>query len=183
MPEPAFTLTSEALRNAMILYVDVSEQTGAWDVADAEWEPQGYKTEDAALEFNPDVNTVTDILGDTYTAVEKLERQMSFEPNTLRPIANRGKLNQRLHEQTRRGQLSKLQEYKVMIAYGYISTTSGTPAVTSYEADVYPMSTVTPQSLGGSTRVNFPYQINLGGEAMFGTVNQMLPSPKFTPEA
>ena len=183
MPE-TFTLTSEALRNALILYVDVADQTGAWSPSAAEWEAQGYKTEDAALEFNPDKTTVTDILGDTYTTVEKLERQMAFEPNTIRPIANRGKMNQLLHEYTRRGQLSKMQEFKVMIAYGYISkTSSATPPVISYEADVYPASTITPQSLGGSSRVNFPYDIDLGGEPMFGTVNQMLPSPIFTPEA
>ena len=182
MPD-TFTLTSEALRNSMILYVDVSSQTGTWSPSAAEWEPQGYKTEDAALEFNPDITTVTDILGDTYTTVEKLERQMSFEPNTIRPIANRGKMNQLLHEYARRGQLSKMQEFKIMLAYGYISTTSGTPAVTSYEADIYPASTIVPQSLGGSSRVDFPYEIHLGGEPIFGSVNQMLPAPTFTPEA
>ena len=177
MPVPAINLTEEALRKSLVMYVNVSEQPGTWSPSAAVWEPQGYKTEDTALEFNPDVETVTDVLGDTYTTVNKLERQMSFEPNTLRPIANRGKLNEILHEYTRRNQLSKLQEFKVLIAYGYLGTTG------AYEADVYPMSTVTPQSLGGSSRVNFPYQINLGGEAMFGTVDKLLPEPTFAQEA
>jgi len=178
MAAPAFNLTAEALRNAMILYVDVSEQTGSWSATSAVWEPQGYKTEDAALEFNPDTTTVTDILGDTYATVNSLERQMSFDPNTLRPIANRGKLNEILHEYVRRNELSKLSEFKIMIAYGYTGTVG-----TSHEADIYPLSTIEPTSLGGSSRVDFPFNIHLGGEAIFGTVNQMLPAPTFTQEA
>lgn len=168
MPTPEFNLTAEALRKSLIMYVDVSD-----DGDTPEWEPQGYKTEEAALEFNPDIETVTDILGDTYTTVNKFERAMSFAPNTLRPIANRGKLNQILHEYARRGEYSKMSNFKVLIAYGYTE---------NLEADMYPTSTITPQSLGGSSRVDFPYDINLGGEAQFGTVDTLLPAPTFTAE-
>ena len=177
MPAPAINLTEEALRKSLVMYVDVSEQSGTWSPSAAVWEPQGYKTEDTALEFNPDVETVTDVLGDTYTTVNKLERQISFEPNTIRPIANRGKLNEILHELTSRDELSKLSQFKFLMAYGYV----GAPG--SYKAELYPFTTITPQSLGGSSRVNFPYQINPGGEKMHGTVDVLLPEPAFTQEA
>lgn len=168
MATPTFNLTAEALRKALVMYVDVSEGTGT-----PEWEPQGYKTEDAAMEFNPDIETVTDILGDTYTTVNKFERAMSFEPNTLRPIANRGKLNQILHEYARRGEYSKMSNFKVLIAYGY---------TTDLDADLYPACTIIPQSIGGSSRVDFPYDIQFGGEAQFGTVDSLV-NPTFVPEA
>ena len=168
---PTFNLTAEALRKSLVLYVDVSES------GTPIWEPQGYKTEDASIEFNPDTATVTDVLGDTYTDVNTLERAMSFEPNTLRPVANRGKLNTLLHEYARRNELSKLSTFKVLIAYGYIGDETD-----GFAADMYPTCTIVPQSLGGASRVNFPYDINLGGEAMFGSVDKLLPAPTFTPE-
>lgn len=173
-----FNLTEEALRKAFAVYVDVSEQSGTWSAASAEWEVQGFKTEDTALEFNPDTETITDILGDTYTTVNKLERAMSFEPNTIRPIANRGKLNEILHEMTRRGELSRMSQFKVMLAYAYVGTADTGP----FAADVYPSCTVTPQSLGGSSRTDFPYDINFGGEPMFGTVDKLAPGLVFTAE-
>lgn len=167
MAIPSFDLTAEALRKSLVIYVNVGTGTTK------EWEPQGYKTEEMSIEFNPDQETITDILGDTYTTLNKLERAMSFAPNTLRPIANRGKLNEQLHEYTRRNELSMLSGFEVLIAYGYTE---------NLEADMYPMCTIIPQSLGGSSRVDFPYDIQLGGEAKFGTVDQLLPSPTFTPE-
>lgn len=168
MATPTFNLTAEALRKSLVVYVDVSETEGT-----PEWEPQGYKTEEMSMEFNPDSETITDILGDTYTTVNKLERAMSFAPNTLRPIANRGKLNQILHEYTRRNELSRLSNFKVLIAYGY---------TTDLDADMYPACTIIPQSLGGASRVEFPYDIQLGGEAVYGKVDKLLPVPQFTPE-
>lgn len=171
-----FNLSEEALRKAFAVYVDVSEQTGEWSAASAEWEVQGYKTEEAALEFNPDSETITDVLGDTYTTVNKLERAMSFEPNTIRPVANRGKLNENLHEITRRNELSKMSEFKVLLVYAYVGTSS------AIAADMYPSCTIIPQSLGGSSRTDFPYDINFGGEPVHGTVDKLAPGLVFTAE-
>ena len=40
----------------------------------------GTRTEDSSIEFNPDVQTSTDILGVTYTDVNKTEPQQTFDP-------------------------------------------------------------------------------------------------------
>ena len=40
----------------------------------------GARTEDSSIEFNPDIETVTDILGITYTDVNKTEPQQDFDP-------------------------------------------------------------------------------------------------------
>lgn len=169
MAESTFNLTAEALRKILIVAVDVSE-----DETTPEWEIQGYKTEDTAIEFNPDTSTITDVLGDTYTDVNKFERAINFDPNTLRPIENGGKLNLLLHKYQRNEELSKLSQFKVLIGYGYW----GTPG--AYEADVYPASTITPASLGGSSRVDFPFDINFGGEKKIGTIDKLKKGLKFT---
>lgn len=145
-----FNLTKEALRKLMVCLVDVSESTDT-----PEWEAQGYKTEDASLEFNPDSTTVTDVLGDTYTDLNKFEESITFEPNTLRMGA---KLSELLHKYWRDGDHAKYSQFKVAIVYGYLGTAG------SYEADVWKASTIYPNSLGGSSRVDFPFTITMGGE-------------------
>ena len=168
-----FNLTAEALRKMMTLHVNVSD-----DPQSPEWEVQGYKTEDQSIEYNPDVSTVTDILGDTYTDVNKFERQASFEPNTLRMGS---KLSQKLLTLERNDDLAKFSQFEVLIVYGFIGTAG------SYAADMYPASTIYPNSLGGSSRVNMPFNIHLGGEKKKGTssaIRGTATSPlTFTPTA
>ena len=43
----------------------------------------GVRTEDSSIEFNPDIETSTDILGNNYTDVNKTEPQQDFDPFTL----------------------------------------------------------------------------------------------------
>lgn len=164
-------LTSEAVRKLMIVAVDVSETEDT-----PEWELQGYKTEDASLELNPDITTITDVLGDTYSDLNKFEKAMSFEPNTLRPISNKGKLNEILLKYERHDQLSKFSRFKVLVAHGYLGD------VGAYGAETYSACLITPSSLGGSSRVNFPYDINFGGIKVLGTVDKLQAGLKFTPD-
>lgn len=145
----SFNTTSEVLRKSMVVLVDVS------DTETPEWEAQGYKTEEAAIEFNAEVTTVTDVLGDTYTDVDKFEESIGFDPNTLRMGS---KLSERLHSYWRNNELAKFSLFKVAVVYGYIGT------VGAYEADIWKGSTIYPESLGGSSRVGFPFTIQFGGE-------------------
>lgn len=154
-----FNLTGEALRKLMICAVDVSE--GA---AQPIWEIQGYKTEDSSIELNPDITTITDVLGDTYSDVNKFEEQQTFEPNTLRLGAM---LNELLLKYWRYGQLEKFSQFKVLIGYGFIGADG------AYEADVYTASTIEVTSIGGSSRVNMPFNIHFGGEKHHGTIDKL----------
>jgi len=165
-----FNLTGEALRNLYIFAVDVSE--GA---VTPEWEIQGYKTEDTSMEFNPEVTTVTDVLGDTYTDVDKFEEQIAFEPNTFRPFAKGGKLSALLLKYKREGTLEKFSQFRVLEGFGML----GTPG--AYEADVHEKSTIYPTSMGGSSRTNFPFTVHLGGEITKGTIDTLKRGLTFTP--
>ncbi|MCL2775927.1 MAG: hypothetical protein FWD71_21660, partial [Oscillospiraceae bacterium] len=129
MAAPTFNLTANAERKAFALYIDVSESSTP------EWEVQGYGTEDASVAFSPDTSSLIDILGIQHNQVNSLTRAMSITPNTIRPIENFGKLNELLHEYTRRNQLTKLSTFKVLLVYWY---------TTNSAADLYPTCTVVP---------------------------------------
>ena len=43
----------------------------------------GKRTEDSSIEFNPDIQTTTDVLGITYTDVNKTEPQQDFDPHFI----------------------------------------------------------------------------------------------------
>jgi len=163
-----FNLTGEAIRKLLICAVDVSE------TAVEEWEIQGYKTEDSSMDFNPDSSTVTDILGDTYTDVNKFEESQTFEPNTLRMGS---KLNALLIKYWRNGDLAKFSQFRVLVGYGFLGTEG------AYEADVWKTCTIFPNSLGGSSRVDMPFTINFGGEKIKGTIDKMRGSITFTQTA
>ena len=169
-----FNLKGEALRKLLICAVDVSEQpVSTWNAANAIWEIQGYKTEDASIGLNPQKTKVTDILGDTYTDIEKFEAAISFEPNTLRMGA---KLSELMVKYWRNGQLEKFSQFPALIGYGFIGVEG------AFDADVYPQSTVTPNDLGGSSRVNMPFELDFGGERKPGTIDKMRGSDMvFTP--
>ncbi len=171
MANDVFNLTGkdEALRKLLVTFVDVSE-----DGSTPVWEAQGYKTEDSALELNPDIKTITDVLGETYTDVNKLEQEQSFEPNTLRAGS---KLNPLLHTWWRRGQLEKFAGRKVMVGHGYIGTDG------SFAATLWDSCTLVPQSIGGDSRVNFPFNINFGGKQITGKIDKLQDGCTFTPDA
>jgi len=145
----AFNLTGEAARKMLVTFVNVG--TTSLPV----WEAQGYKVEDSAIDFNPDTTTITDILGDTYTDVNKFEESQTLEPSTLRMGAG---LAENLHQIWRDQDLEKFSQFEVALVYGYLGTTG------AYEADIWKTCTIYPNSIGGSSRVDFPFTINLGGE-------------------
>lgn len=168
-------LTAEAMRPQLIVAVDVSEPTNFDDYTDAEWEIQGYKTEDTAIEYNSDTSTLTDVTGRTFTDVNKFEKAIDFDPNTLRPVNNDGKLNEILLRYDLNDQLSKFSQFRVLVGYGFMGTDG---AFTAY---VHQASTVTPQSLGGSSRVDMPINIALGGTKVLGTIDKLKKGLVFTP--
>lgn len=158
----------EALRKLLVTFVDVSESDDT-----PEWEAQGYKTEDSSIAFNPDISTLTDVLGVTYTDVNKFEQEQDFAPNTLRA---QSKLNPLMHGWWRDGALEKFAGRKVMVGHGYIGTTG------AFEATMWDGCTLVPQSIGGGSRVDFPFNINFGGNIIKGTIDKLTDGCAFTPE-
>lgn len=158
--------TGELPRNSMVTYVNVGSSMSR------EWEAVGVKVEDSAKEYNPDLETVTDILGITHTTINKLEPQQSFEPFTIRRDS---KLAAKLFQMVEiDGDLTALKEFEVMTAYGFDGTAG------AYTAKVEAGCTIEPTSLGGSGTLDFPFNVHFSGNKTMGTVNQLLPASGVT---
>lgn len=128
-----------------------------------EWQVVGAGVEDSAIEFNPDTETVTDILGVTETTVNKFETSQDLEPMTIR---GGSKLAVKLYNQVKYNRMSQFSMYEVMQIHAYVGDSTN-----GYEAEVHKNCTLTPQSVGGSSYVDMPININYSNDKVHGTVN------------
>ena len=128
-----------------------------------EWEIVGVGVEDSAIEFNPDIETLTDILGITKTKVNKLETSQALDPFTLQGGSD---LQLKLYNQIKYGRLSELSMYEVLQIHAYVGASG------SYEAELHSGCTITPQSIGGSAYIDMPITINYSNNKTHGTVDK-----------
>ena len=127
-----------------------------------EWQIIGVGVEDSSIEYNPDTETKTDILGITETTVNKLEISQTLEPMTVR---GGSKLAIKLYNQIKYNRVSEFSMYEVMQIHAYVGTDG------AYEAEVHKNCTITPQSLGGDAYVDMPIDINYSNDKVHGTVD------------
>ena len=127
-----------------------------------EWQIIGVGVEDSSIEYNPDTETITDILGITETTVNKLETSQTLEPMTGR---GGSKLAIKLYNQIKYNRVSEFAMYEVMQIHAYVGTDG------AYEAEVHKNCTITPQSLGGDAYVDMPIDINYSNDKVHGTVD------------
>lgn len=159
----AFNLQTneKAQRKLLVTAVNVGDsitETGGTP----EWQIIGVGVEESSIEYNPDTETVTDILGITETTVNKFETAQSLEPMTVR---GGSKLAIKLYNQVKYNRLSQFSMYEVMQIHAYVGTEG------AYEAEVHKNCTLTPQSLGGSGYVDMPIDINYSNDKVHGTVD------------
>lgn len=154
-------------RNKLLCAVDIS------DTDTPEYVVIGYKVSSSTVEFNPNVEKTTDILGDNYSDVTKLEISQTFEPHRL-TAGEHGKLAAKLITILRNNELEKLSQFKCILIYGFLSEAA------PYEADLYKSCTISVTSLGGESYVDMPITIDFGGEVEHGTVDKGLGEVTFT---
>ena len=155
----AFNLTDGQKAERKLLVTAVNVGT----TAEKDWQIIGVGVEDSSIEYNPDTETITDILGITETSVNKLETSQSLEPMTIR---GGSELAIKLYNQVKYGKVSELSMYEVMQIHAYVG------AAGTYEAEVHSGCTLTPQSLGGSSYIDFPIDINYSNNKIHGTVDK-----------
>lgn len=158
----------KAVRKLLVTAVNVGDSVTAVS-GTPEWQIVGVGVEDSAIEFNPDTETITDILGITETTVNKFETSQSLEPMTIR---GGSKLAVKLYNQVKYNRLSEFALYEVMQIHAYARRGEGTEASPyAYEAEVHKNCTLTPQSIGGSSYVDMPIDINYSNDKIQGSVN------------
>lgn len=151
----------KAMRKLLVTCVNVGDS-----ITDADgtpvWEIVGAGVEDSSVEYNPDIETTTDILGITETNVNKFETSQSLDPCTVRGGST---LSVKLYNQVKYNRYSEMSQYEVMVISGYVGSTG------AYEAEVHKNCTITPKSVGGSSYVDMPIDINYSNNKTHGTVN------------
>lgn len=132
----------------------------------------GTRTEDSSIEYNPDIETTTDILGINYTDLNRTQPQQDFDPYL---ILGGSKLGALLNDIRKRNALSELSQFTVYIITAF-SGESG-----SYDAEKHINCTITYNSIGGDTNVNFPISVYFSNDITIGTVDKLADDFTFTP--
>ena len=141
----------------------------------------GTRTEDSQIDTNPDIETSTDILGVTWTDVNKTEPQQAFDPFL---VLGGSKLGALLNDIRSRNALSELSQFKAYIITAFIGNKND-----GYAAELHEGCTIEYTSFGGDANVNFPITLHLSNYAngvaqpQRGTVDKLTDDFVFTPDA
>lgn len=156
----------KAERRLLATYVNVNKATPGTE----KWELVGAGVEESSIEYNAEVNKVTDIRGITETSVDKIEPQQSFDPHTIR---GGSELHAILLDILRRNALTELALFDVLIVEGYLKQT------TKIVAEKHSGCTIEVLSKGGSTNVDMPINVHFSNNKTLGTVDAISKNPTF----
>lgn len=161
-----------AERKKFLTVVEWTEMNGTTPVTQREL--LGRRTEDSSLEMNNDIQQSTDILGITYTDVNKTQPQQDFDPYL---VLGGSKLGAFLYDKVRRNALSEYSSFKVYLIAGFIGDSTNGFATTMHED-----CTITVNSIGGDANVNMPISLYLSNKITNGTVDKLGDDFTFTPD-
>lgn len=167
MPTTQFNLTT-GKRAERKLLITVAEWTeGSTQVR----EILGTRTEDSSIEYNPDIETTTDIRGINYTDINKTQPQQDFDPFL---ILGGSKLGALLNDIRSRNALAELSQFTIYVITAFVGTAG------SYAAEKHTNCTITYNSIGGDSNVNFPISVYFSNDITQGTVDKLSDDFEFT---
>jgi hypothetical protein len=134
----------------------------------------GARTEDSAIEFNPDSEKVTDILGITYTDVNKTEPQQDFDPFYL---MGGSALGEYLADAALKNDIAAYNNvFNVYIITAFIGEAG------AYKAVKHSGCSIIPTSIGGDSYVSMPIEVHFSNNITAGTVDKLGNDFVFTAE-
>ena len=136
----------------------------------------GTRTEDSSIEFNADIETSTDILGITYTDVNKTEPQQDFDPFYL---LGGSELGEYLLKAALENDIAAYNNvFNIYIITAVIDGGSGTSH--AYKAVKHTGCSIIPTSVGGDSYVNMPIEVHYSNNITVGTVDKLSDDFTFT---
>ena len=135
----------------------------------------GVRTEDSSIEYNPDIQESTDILGNNYTDVNKTQPSQGFDPFL---ILGGSRLGAFLNDIRRRNALSELQQFTIYIITAFVGNETD-----GYETEKHTDCSITYDSIGGDANVNFPITVHFSNKITTGSVDKVAADFTFTPDA
>lgn len=166
-----FNLTAgqRAERKLLITVAEWTETTGTTESSVREI--LGTRTEDSSIEYNPDIETTTDILGINYTDLNRTQPQQDFDPYL---VLGGSKLGAKLNDIRRRNALSELDQFTVYVITAFVGTSG------AYEAEKHTGCTIAYNSIGGDSNVNFPISVYFSNNITTGMVDKLADDFVFT---
>lgn len=142
------------------------------------WSPVGKRVNDSSMEYDWSEETSTDILGDTYTTLNKPKVTQSFDPWTL-DAGDKAQVkvwNDAIHDQD----TNAMANNDMLVLHLYAGT-----ADTAVFAERYAACAVKPNSLGGAGggKLGMPINVSFGGTRTTGTAGVKDGTITFTPDA
>lgn len=133
----------------------------------------GTRTEDSSIEFNADIETITDIRGITYTDVNKTEPQQDFDPFY---ILGGSELGEYLSNAALSNNIAAYNgAFNVYIIEAFIGSSSS-----GYTAVKHEGCSIIPTSIGGDSYVSMPIEVHYSNNITVGTVDKLSDDFKFT---
>lgn len=164
-----------AERKTLITVAEWTEMTtpsgGGDPVATKVREILGVRTEDSSIEYNAEITTTTDILGNNYSDMDKTQPEQTFD---ARPVIGGSKLTALLNDIRRRNALSELQQFTIYVITSFVGSAG------AYEAEKHDDCSITYDSIGGDVTVNFPITVHFSNKITTGTVDKMADDFVFT---
>lgn len=143
----------------------------------------GTRTEDSSYELNPDIQTSQDILGNSYTDVNKTEPQQTFDPFY---IIGGSKLGEFLVNAILENNIDAYTNaFNIYIIAAFISETTGegAQAATSYRTAKHTNCSIIPTAIGGDTRNNMPVEVHYSNIITMGSVDKLSDDFTFTADS
>lgn len=167
MPITQFNLSAGQRAERKLLITVAEWQEGNESVR----EVLGTRTEDSSIEYNADISTTTDILGNNYTDINRTQPQQDFDPYL---VLGGSKLGAKLNDIRKRNALSELNAFTMYIITAFAGTDG------AYEAEKHTDCTITYNSFGGDSNVNFPISVYFSNKITNGTVDKLADDFVFT---
>ena len=143
--------------------------------AEMQREILGTRVTDSSIDLNADIETVTDILGKTYTDVNKTEPQQTLDPSY---VIGGSKISAYLYDAAIHNRIKDYNgAFKIYIISVFLGTTG------AYEAVYHDNCTIIPTSIGGESYVAMPMEIHFSNDITSGTVDAVKPDFVFTEDA
>jgi hypothetical protein len=135
----------------------------------------GRRVEDSSIEFNPDIQTSTDILGITYSDVNKTEPQQALDPAY---IMGGSDLSAYLTDAMLSNNIQAYNgKFTVYIIAAFIGDSTN-----GYKAVKHSGCSIIPTSIGGDSYVAMPLEIHYSNDITVGTVDKLSDDFTFTPD-
>lgn len=161
-----------AERKLLITVAEWEEPDGTTTGTEQVREILGVRTEDSSIDYNADIQDSTDILGNNYTDVNKTQPTQAFDPFL---ILGGSRLGAFLNDIRRRNALSELNQFTIYIITAFIGNSND-----GYEAEKHDDCTITYDSIGGDSNVNFPITVHFSNKITTGSVDKLKPDFAFS---